>query len=68
MAYLSVSELATQEGVSRSTVRSWIGKGLPSEVSPRGEIMIDSDAAEEWLDDEFDEEDGDDQDDEDGDE
>lgn len=56
MAYLTVSEFAESEGVSRSTVRRWISRGLPAAVGPAGEIVISEDEAADWLDCEFDSE------------
>jgi len=50
MAWLKVAEFAEEQSVSPSTVRNWIKDGMPSATGPCGVIVVDPEAAEEWLD------------------
>ena len=56
--FLTIAEFAEDQGISESTARRWLTKGLPSKIGPGGIAVIDPAEAEEWLDeqDEADEE------------
>lgn len=61
MAYLTISEVAEEEGVSGATVRSWIRSGLATTKGPDGQLLIDVEDVAEFLDRlDTDDEDGDD--------
>lgn len=46
--YVDVAELATHFGVSRATIRNWIGEGLP--VLRRGKLLrFELEVAELWI-------------------
>ena len=49
MAWYGVSELSRRLRVADSTVRRWIGEGLPSAVGPSGSTIVNFSAATRWL-------------------
>ena len=54
--FLTVGEFAEEEGVSASTVRTWIREGLPAKEGPDGILVIDPEVAAEFLDQESEDE------------
>ena len=49
MAWLTLEEFATIQGLTLADVRRYVCDGMPAEPGPHGPRIIDEDEAREWL-------------------